>query len=98
MAKWPDGQIHGSEAKFGRPPVVCQNSAASLMPKHLLLVEDEPALRSVVAEQLTDRGFEVDQADSGETALARLADFAYDAIITDLRMPGIGGSEVVEAA
>ncbi|MGC4082445.1 MAG: sigma-54 dependent transcriptional regulator [Vicinamibacterales bacterium] len=66
--------------------------------KHLLLVEDEPALRSVVAEQLTDRGFTVDEADSGEAAVARLADFAYDAIVTDLRMPGISGSDVVDAA
>jgi len=67
-------------------------------PKHLLLVEDEPALRTVVAEQLVDRGYVVDQAESGESALARLADFAYDAIVTDLRMPGISGTEVIEAA
>jgi DNA-binding NtrC family response regulator len=66
--------------------------------KHLLLVEDEPALRSVVAEQLADRGYTVDQVDSGEGALARLADFAYDAIVTDLRMPGISGSDVVDRA
>src|SRR6478672_10142708 len=66
--------------------------------KHLLLVEDEPALRSVVAEQLADRGYSVDQADSGEAALGRLADFAYDAIVTDLRMAGVSGSDVVDAA
>src|SRR5690349_11103541 len=68
------------------------------MPRHLLLVEDEPALRTVVAEQLSDRDYVVDQAESGEAALAKLADFAYDAIITDLRMPGISGSQVVDAA
>ncbi|MBS1817507.1 MAG: sigma-54-dependent Fis family transcriptional regulator [Acidobacteria bacterium] len=66
--------------------------------KHLLLVEDEPALRTVLAEQLTDRGYEVDEAESGEAALARLADFAYDAVVTDLRMPGVGGNAVLEAA
>ncbi|MEQ1728671.1 MAG: sigma-54 dependent transcriptional regulator [Vicinamibacterales bacterium] len=66
--------------------------------KHLLLVEDEPALRTAVAEQLTDRGFTVEQADSGEAALAKLADFAFDALVTDLRMPGISGSDVVDAA
>src|SRR5450432_4496923 len=66
--------------------------------KHLLLVEDESALREAVAEQLTDRGYHVEQADSGESALARLADFAFDIIITDLRLPGIDGSAVVEAA
>src|SRR5436853_5213036 len=66
--------------------------------RHLLLVEDESALREAVAEQLNDRGYHVEQADSGETAIARLADFAFDIIITDLRLPGIDGSAVVEAA
>jgi DNA-binding NtrC family response regulator len=66
--------------------------------KHLLLVEDEAALRTAVAEHLATRGYAVDQAESGEAAIARLADFAYDAIVTDLRMPGINGSAVVDAA
>src|SRR5258708_20486169 len=66
--------------------------------KHLLLVEDESALRQAIAEQLADRGYHVEQADSGETAIARLADFAFDIIITDLRLPGVDGSAVVQAA
>jgi DNA-binding NtrC family response regulator len=66
--------------------------------KHLLIVEDEAALRQAVAEQLGDRGYTVDQAESGEAALAKLADFAFDIIITDLRLPGIDGSAVIDAA
>src|SRR5438128_1245639 len=66
--------------------------------KHLLIVEDEEPLRQAIAEQLTDRGYQVEQADSGEAAIARLADFAFDIIITDLRLPGLDGSAVVEAA
>jgi DNA-binding NtrC family response regulator len=66
--------------------------------KHILLVEDEAPLREAVAEQLTDRGYQVEQADSGEVAVARLADFAFDIIITDLRLPGLDGSTVLEAA
>src|SRR6266446_2116383 len=66
--------------------------------KHILLVEDEAPLRQAVAEQLTDRGYQVEQADSGEAAVARLADFAFDIIVTDLRLPGIDGSTVLEAA
>ena len=66
--------------------------------KHLLLVEDEAPLRQAIAEQLTDRGFTVEQADSGETALARLTEFAFDVIITDLRLPGIDGAAVLDAA
>ena len=67
-------------------------------PKHLLLVEDETPLRQAIAEQLADRGYLVEQADSGEAALAHLADFAFDIIVTDLRLPGIDGSAVIEAA
>jgi len=66
--------------------------------KHLLLVEDESALRQAIAEQLADRGYHVEQADSGEVALTRLVDFAYDIIITDLRLPGIDGSLLVQSA
>src|SRR5436190_6552456 len=66
--------------------------------KHLLLVEDEAPLRQAIADQLSDRGYHVEQAESGEAAIARLADFAYDIIISDLRLPGVDGSAVVEAA
>jgi DNA-binding NtrC family response regulator len=66
--------------------------------KHLLLVEDETPLRQAIAEQLNDRGYRVRQADSGEAALACLAEFAFDIIVTDLRLPGIDGSAVIEAA
>ena len=40
--------------------------------KHLLLVEDEAPLRQAIAEQLGDRGYQVQQAESGEAALAHL--------------------------
>src|SRR6266571_9385385 len=66
--------------------------------KHLLLVEDEAPLRQAIAEQLGDRGYQVREADSGETAIAQLTEFAFDIILTDLRLPGIDGSAVVEAA
>src|SRR3954470_1339613 len=66
--------------------------------KHLLLVEDEAPLRQAIAEQLGDHGYQVQQAESGEAALARLAEFAFDIIVTDLRLPGIDGSVVIESA
>jgi len=65
---------------------------------HLLIVEDEEPLRTAVAERLTEHGFHVDQAESGERALEQLAEFAYDVVVTDLRLPGIDGTTVIEAA
>jgi DNA-binding NtrC family response regulator len=66
--------------------------------KHLLLVDDEAALREAIAERLADHGFVVEQAANGEDALARLADFAFDIIVTDLRLPGVDGRAVLQSA
>ena len=66
--------------------------------KHVLLVEDEVALREAVAEQLRDRGYRVEEVGSGEAALERLADFAFDILITDLRLPGIDGTSLLDEA
>src|SRR3954469_9545850 len=66
--------------------------------KHLLLVEDEAPLRTAIAEQLADHGYQVEQVGTGEAALAKLAEFAFDVIVTDLRLPGVDGSAVVDAA
>jgi DNA-binding NtrC family response regulator len=66
--------------------------------KHLLIVDDEGALRSAIAERLSDHGFVVEQAGSGEEAAARLAEFAFDILITDLRLPGMSGRDVLHAA
>ena len=66
--------------------------------KHLLLVEDEAPLREAIAEQLTDRGYDVRQADSGESAVSQLAEFAFDVIITDLRLPGMDGTALIQSA
>src|SRR6187401_386292 len=66
--------------------------------KHLLLVEDEAPLREALAERLIEHGFDVEQSDSGEAAIEQLAEFAFDIVITDLRLPGLDGTRVLEAA
>jgi len=65
---------------------------------HLLLVEDERALREVTAERLEDHGYKVTQAESGEIALQFLSDFAFDVVIADLRLPGIDGTQLIATA
>jgi DNA-binding NtrC family response regulator len=67
-------------------------------PVHLLLVDDEASLRTVVAERLAEEGFLVTEADSGERAIHLLSDFAFDVVISDLRLPGLDGQHVIEAA
>ena len=67
-------------------------------PSHLLLVDDEEGFRTAIAEQLTEQGFRVEQAGTGEDALERLAEFAFDILITDLRLPGVDGRQLLDEA
>ena len=65
---------------------------------HLLLVEDVDTLREATAEHLEEHGYQVTQAASGEAALEHLAGFAFDIVVTDLRLPGIDGTQLIETA
>ena len=51
-----------------------------------------------MAERLAEEGFAVTEASSGEQALDKLERFAFDVLISDLRLPGIDGREVLDAA
>jgi two-component system, NtrC family, response regulator PilR len=67
-------------------------------PPHVLFADDEQSLRGLMAERLGERGFDVVEAESGERALELLNQFAFDVVITDLRMPGVDGTHVIEVA
>jgi DNA-binding NtrC family response regulator len=67
-------------------------------PVHLLLVDDETALRAVTAERLMEHGFLVSEAASGEQAIELLGQFAFDVVVSDLRLPGVDGRKVVDVA
>ncbi len=64
----------------------------------ILVVDDEEGVRSFVAEALDLDGHSVDQADGGPAALALLRKREYDLLITDLKMPGMSGIELLDAA
>ena len=63
----------------------------------VLLVEDERALATAVAEALTDAGLSVVHAADGEEALARLRHDSYDVIVCDLKMPRVDGRTLYRA-
>jgi len=68
-------------------------------PRHrILLIEDEPGVREVLAEMLATQGHSVLQAAGGAEGLARLeAGEVVELVLTDLNMPGMTGWEVVRA-
>ncbi len=66
-----------------------------MIPEPILLVDDEGTVRSTLREALTRHGYTVEEADSGEAALAMVAKKHYPVILTDLKMPGISGLELL---
>jgi CheY-like chemotaxis protein len=61
----------------------------------LLLVDDEPSLRRVLAAVLTELGHEVRTAEDGFTALQQMHDWTPDVLLSDLNMPGMSGYELL---
>nr|WP_316641120.1 ATP-binding protein [uncultured Roseateles sp.] len=57
----------------------------------ILVVDDEAELAQVIREMLESAGYELATAESGEVALELLAEARFDAIVSDLRMPGMDG-------
>src|ERR1700674_4175238 len=60
----------------------------------ILLVEDERKVASFIARALRENSYAVDVAESGEKALELGTDVTYDAILLDVRLPGLSGVEV----
>ena len=61
----------------------------------ILIVDDDRALRRAIATALTDLGHEAAEAADGETALGWLSRHQADAVLLDLRMPGMDGMDVL---
>ncbi|MEV6715908.1 response regulator transcription factor [Lentzea sp. NPDC051208] len=61
----------------------------------VLLVEDDERIRQALGLALSDEGFFVDEAGSGEEALHRLETESFDVVLVDLTLPGVDGLEVV---
>ena len=67
---------------------------ANMGPTRVLVVDDEPMVREVLARYLSKEGFAVDVAEDGERALERLAETEPDLVLLDLMLPKVDGYEV----
>lgn len=68
---------------------------AALARTRVLLVDDDPALRRLIAEWLAENGFEVAVAGSGTEAYNRLGNSTYDVVLSDISMPGMTGLDLL---
>ncbi len=63
--------------------------------KRILVVEDDEEMRSLLKEFLNEEGYETDSVDNGSEAYRRLVRELFDLIITDIRMPGLTGLDIL---
>ena len=61
----------------------------------ILVVDDEENSRLTLADILSEEGYEVTLADSGEASVQLCNERPYDLILMDVKMPGIGGLEAI---
>jgi DNA-binding NtrC family response regulator len=62
---------------------------------NILLVDDEARFVEILAQRLQARGLSVDGATNGEAALKLINEKDFDAVLLDLSMPGMGGTEIL---
>jgi excisionase family DNA binding protein len=81
-----------------RPEARLPRDAAGAERPHILVVDDEGAVRDLLAKTLTMADYDVDAAKDGQEAIERLRTITYDLLITDLKMPGMDGLAVIREA
>jgi DNA-binding NtrC family response regulator len=62
----------------------------------ILVVDDEDALRTVLSNELTNEGYQVQNASDGDEAVNELTKSTYDLILLDIKMPRMNGFEVLK--
>jgi response regulator RpfG family c-di-GMP phosphodiesterase len=72
------------------------DSNAPELPR-VLVVDDEKVIREILADFLSMEGFQVRTAEDGAAALAEIARQPFDLVLSDLKMPNMGGLELLEA-
>ncbi|WP_373888738.1 putative bifunctional diguanylate cyclase/phosphodiesterase [Massilia sp. ZL223] len=79
----------------GEPAPISDTLETDSLPR-LLLVDDEPRLLSSLYELLQGRGYRLVTASSGSEALAQLSRQRFDLVLLDLRLPDIGGHDIMD--
>ena len=85
------------EALNGASARIINLFAEEQMAKHILVVDDSVVIRQVVRADLSQRGYVVDEAAGGRSALENVRQTQYDMVVTDQNMPGMDGLTFVQA-
>ena len=62
----------------------------------ILIVDDEPLIRKILSKYLSEKSYFIETADDGQAAMEKLGNDRFDLVLTDLRMPNMGGRELLQ--
>jgi PAS domain S-box-containing protein len=86
-------------AQAGVEPVrPTEPAPSSARGQRILVVDDEEVMAELLADVLTDWGYQVDKVSDARLALEKMRHVSYDLVISDLRMPGLDGREFYRLA
>jgi two-component system response regulator (stage 0 sporulation protein F) len=63
--------------------------------KRVLIIEDDEEMRSLLKEVIEEEGYEAESVDKGTYAFRRVMRRSFDVIVTDVRMPGFSGLDIL---
>ena len=61
----------------------------------ILIIEDDEEMRALLRDSLVEDGIEFDSAENGSEAIQKLVEEPFDLVITDIRMPGLTGLDIL---
>ena len=94
-ASCPFGHVLLDMRSLGLCPILYYRSVMAAA--RVLVVDDDPAIRKIIADRMRAQGHEVEVAVDGEAALGAVADFDPELVLLDMKMPKMDGFEVLEA-
>ncbi len=85
-----------AEAQASRDPRAGAHDPQGATRGRVLVVDDDEAVRKFIVAALTDAGHSVAAAEDGDRALAMFRDDPFDLVVTDVKMPGMSGLQLLE--
>jgi excisionase family DNA binding protein len=93
-----DAWLETQRPRHARPAPAGRTPTPPAGRPRVLVVDDEPSIRDLLTKTLALAEYDVDSAPDGRTAIERLRVIPYDLLITDLKMPGFDGLNVIREA
>ncbi len=86
------------EEADARTEIARAEQAGEVRSLHLLVIDDDPAVRAAIVRPLEEQGHVVDAVSDGPTALAALGQRGFDLVLVDFAMPAMDGAEFIRRA